>query len=109
MVNQRYPHASVKLRHLQAVLKYYAQFPDHNKVLEIFSKGRSELLEYGILQEEIKNTRICSLEDLKKWQNDNELIGEITSSKIEENLIKLQNHKIKLDITISYYMYFDIF
>ena len=36
------------------ILKYYAQFPDHNKVLEIFSKGRSELLEYGILQEEIK-------------------------------------------------------
>lgn len=40
------------------ILKYYAQFPDHNKVLEIFSKGRSELLEYGILQEEIKKCLI---------------------------------------------------
>ena len=48
------------------ILKYYAQFPDHNKVLEIFSKGRSELLEYAILQEEIKkmpdHSRITGLD-----------------------------------------------
>lgn len=37
------------------ILKYYAQFPNHSKVLEIFAKGRSDLPEYIAIQEEIKN------------------------------------------------------
>ena len=37
------------------ILKYYAQFPNHSKVIEIFSKGRSELSEYVAIQEEIKS------------------------------------------------------
>lgn len=36
------------------ILKYYAQFPNHSKVLEIFAKGRSDLPEYAAIQEEIK-------------------------------------------------------
>ena len=37
------------------ILKYYAQFPNHSKVIELFSKGRSELPEYVAIQEEIKS------------------------------------------------------
>lgn len=36
------------------ILKYYAQFPNHSKVLEIFSKGRSELPEYAALRKDIE-------------------------------------------------------
>ena len=42
------------------ILKYYAQFPNHSKVLEIFSKGRSELPEYAKLVAEIKNLPVHS-------------------------------------------------
>ena len=37
------------------ILKYYAQFPNHSKVLEIFAKGRSDLPEYAAIQEEIRS------------------------------------------------------
>jgi hypothetical protein len=37
------------------ILKYYAQFPNHSKLLEIFAKGRSDLPEYAAIQEEIKS------------------------------------------------------
>lgn len=48
------------------ILKYYAQFPNHSKVLEAFSKGRSELPEYSELLNEIgalsNNSRIQGLD-----------------------------------------------
>lgn len=48
------------------VLKYYAQFPNHSKVLEAFSNGRSELPEYSELFKEIEdlpnNSRIPGLD-----------------------------------------------
>lgn len=37
------------------ILKYYAQFPNNSNVLELFAKGRSELPEYAVIKEEIKN------------------------------------------------------
>lgn len=42
------------------ILKYYAQFPEHNNVLEIFAKGKSELPEYAALIEEIKELPVHS-------------------------------------------------
>lgn len=100
------------------ILKYYAQFPDHNKVLEIFSKGRSELLEYGILQEEIKkmpdHSRITGLDyyifgqsfDSVKQRVDNILagtylfveIGDIMSKRDQKNNIE---DEVQMAVTIA--------
>lgn len=100
------------------ILKYYAQFPDHTRALEIFSKGRSELPEYAVLQEEFrdlpKHSRISGLDyyifgqsfDSVKQRVDQILsgtylfveIGDISSKRDERNNI---TDEIQMAVTIA--------
>lgn len=100
------------------ILKYYAQFPDYDKVLEAFSKGRSDLPEYALLQEEIKGmsgrSRIAGLDhyvfgqsfDSVKQRVDSILlgtylfveIGDITSGRDQRNNIR---DVVRMAVTIA--------
>ena len=100
------------------ILKYYAQFPNHSKVLEIFAKGRSQLPEYATLQEDIKklpnSSRIQGLDyyifgqsfDSVKQRVDSILtgtylfveIGDITSKRDQKNNIQ---DEVQMAVTIA--------
>lgn len=100
------------------ILKYYAQFPNHSKVLELFAKGRSELPEYAVIQEGIKNlpnsSQIQGLDhyvfgqsfDSVKQRVDNILsgtylfveIGDIMSKRDQKNNIE---DEVQMAVTIA--------
>lgn len=100
------------------ILKYYAQFPNHSKVLELFAKGRSELPEYAAIQEDINNlpksSRIKGLDyyifgqsfDAVKQRVDNILtgtylfveIGDIMSKRDQKNSIR---DEVQMAVTIA--------